>query len=334
MLLDELSAARQQVEVFKMEKAIFAGGCFRCLVRPIQERDGVLKVVSGYTGGAEENAVYSKVKNGGTGHVEVVYIEYDPERISYEELLGIYWPLTDPTDAAGQFSDRGDAYRSIIFTYTDGQRQAALKSRNELAESGRFEKPIVTEIREAGPFYPAEDFHQDFDLKNGFRYALYVQGSGREKFQRKFWPKNRTHLKEKLTDMQYLVTQENGTEPPYENEYWGNEREGIYVDIVSGEPLFSSRDQYDAGCGWPSFTKPITDSMVEEKWDVSTKNTRREIRSRHADSHLGHVFEDGPREKGGLRYCINSAALRFIPKERLDEEGYGDFMILFALKKD
>lgn len=317
-----------------MERAMFAGGCFWCLVRPLQERDGVLKVVSGYTGGAEEDAVYSKVKNGGTGHVEAVYIEYDAERISYEELLDIYWPLTDPTDAEGQFSDRGEAYRSIIFTYTDEQRQAAGQSRDKLAESGRFEKPIVTEIREAGEFYPAEDFHQDFDLKNSFRYALYVQGSGREKFQRTYWPKDRTHLKEKLTEMQYVVTQENGTEPPYENEYWDNEREGIYVDIVSGEPLFSSRDQYDAGCGWPSFTKPITDSMVEEKWDVSTKNTRREIRSRHADSHLGHVFEDGPVAKGGLRYCINSAALRFIPKERLEEEGYGDFMILFALKRD
>ncbi|TFD99746.1 peptide-methionine (R)-S-oxide reductase MsrB [Jeotgalibacillus salarius] len=317
-----------------MEKAMFAGGCFWCLVRPLHERDGVEKVVSGYTGGSEEDAVYSRVKNGDTGHVEAVYIEYDAERISYSDLIDIYWPLTDPTDAEGQFSDRGAAYRSIIFTFTEEQRAEAVRSRDELADSGRFEQPIVTKIKEAGPFYPAEDFHQDFDLKNGFRYALYVQGSGREKFKRKYWPKDRSHLKEKLTEMQYAVTQENGTEPPYENEYWDNDREGIYVDIVSGEPLFSSRDQYDAGCGWPSFTKPITDSMVEEKWDVSTKHTRREIRSRHADSHLGHVFEDGPAEKGGMRYCINSAALRFIPKERLEEEGYGDFMILFALRKD
>ncbi|TFD99869.1 peptide-methionine (R)-S-oxide reductase MsrB [Jeotgalibacillus sp. R-1-5s-1] len=316
-----------------MKKAMFAGGCFWCLVRPLAEREGIAKVVSGYTGGSAETAVYSKVKAGGTGHVEAVQIDYDPEFVSFNELLDIYWTLTDPTDDEGQFTDRGDAYRSIIFVYEDRQRQVAEKSRAKLEASGRFQKPIVTEIKRAQPFYPAEDFHQDFDLKNSFRYALYYRGSGREAFQREYWPKDRTHLKEKLTDMQYFVTQENGTEPPYKNAYWDNEREGIYVDIVSGEPLFSSRDQYDAGCGWPSFTKPITDSMVEEKWDVSTKNTRKEVRSREADSHLGHVFEDGPADKGGLRYCINSAALRFIPKEKLEEEGYGDFKLLFAIRQ-
>ncbi|KIL52815.1 peptide-methionine (R)-S-oxide reductase MsrB [Jeotgalibacillus campisalis] len=314
-----------------MEQAMFAGGCFWCMVRPFDEREGIVKIISGYTGGSEVEAVYSAVRTGETGHVEAVHVLFDPSIISYEELLSIYWTLTDPTDGQGQFSDRGTAYQSIIFTYTAEQKKMAQASLKELEASRRFQKPLVTQIKEAPPFYPAEEFHQDFDQKNPFRYALYYKGSGREDFARTYWPKDRSHLKETLTARQFYVTQENGTEPPYENEYWDNTDEGIYVDIVSGEPLFSSRNQYDAGCGWPSFTKPITDSMVREVWDVSTRHTRKEIRSREADSHLGHVFEDGP--GSGLRYCINSAALRFIPKKELEKEGYGDFLLLFAVRK-
>ncbi|MDG5472753.1 peptide-methionine (R)-S-oxide reductase MsrB [Jeotgalibacillus sp. ET6] len=311
---------------------MFAGGCFWCMVRPFSEREGIIKIVSGYTGGREAEAVYSAVKRGDTGHVEAVHLLYEPLLISYDEILDVFWTLTDPTDEGGQFSDRGPAYQSIIFTYTDKQKSTAQSSLKQLEDSGRFQKQIVTKIKDASPFYPAEEFHQDFDRKNPFRYALYYKGSGREKFSRTYWPKDRSYLKEKLTARQFFVTQENGTEPPYDNEYWDNTEEGIYVDIVSGEPLFSSRDQYDAGCGWPSFTKPITDSMVREEWDVSTRHTRKEIRSSEADSHLGHVFEDGP-GASGLRYCINSAALRFIAKEDLEKEGYGDFLLLFAVRK-
>jgi peptide methionine sulfoxide reductase msrA/msrB len=314
------------------EKATFAGGCFWCMVEPFDEREGIIGIRSGYTGGVTEHPAYKEVIKGNTGHAEAVQIIFDPEVIPYEKLLELYWQQIDPTDAHGQFADRGESYRTAIFYHNERQKQLALKSKKELSESGRFSKPIATEIVPARAFFDAEEYHQDFYKKNAFRYALYKRGSGREDFKRAHWPENQAHLKEKLTDIQYFVTQENGTEPPFDNEYWNNTEEGLYVDIVSGEPLFTSNDQYDSGCGWPSFTKPVMDASVKERYDLSHKSTRLEVRSRESNSHLGHVFTDGPGPKG-LRYCINSAALRFIPKERLETEGYGDFLILFKGKK-
>lgn len=311
-----------------IELATFAGGCFWCMVSPFEEQEGIIKVVSGYTGGHKENPSYKEVCSETTGHYEAVQITFDSSIYPYEKLLEIFWQQIDPTDPGGQFHDRGDSYRTAIFYHNEEQRQKAEVSKQALEDSGIFNKPIVTEIIPAKTFYPAEEYHQDYHKKNPFRYALYRHGSGREKFIKKHWPKDTAHLKDKLTDMQYYVTQENGTEPPFQNEYWNNTREGLYVDIVSGEPLFSSKDQYDSGCGWPSFTKPIMSASVKEKIDLSHNMTRTEVRSREADSHLGHVFHDGP-GPDGLRYCINSAALRFIPKEELEKEGYADFLILF-----
>jgi peptide methionine sulfoxide reductase msrA/msrB len=218
--------------------------------------------------------------------------------------------------------------QTAIFYHNEEQRQKAEASKKALVKSKRFEKEIVTAILPATVFYPPKNITRNFMCKNPFRYMLYRKSSGRDEFLKKYWPKNRDELKKKLTRVQYRVTQENATEPPFQNEFWDNHKEGIYVDVVSGEPLFSSLDKFDSGCGWPSFTKPLLSASIKETIDLSHNMTRTEVRSSEADSHLGHVFPDGP-GPNGLRYCINSAALRFIPKEDLEREGYGDFLILF-----
>lgn len=315
----------------KYETATFAGGCFWCMVEPFDERPGIEKVISGYTGGTVENPTYEQVCSNTTGHVEAVQITFDPAIVSYQELVELFWQQIDPTDAGGQFHDRGDSYKTAIFYNNDNQKKIAETSKQELEDSKKFNKPIVTKIIPAKPFYPAEEEHQYYYKKNQFHYKTYKKGSGREQFIKDNWKKNydKDELKNKLTPMQYFVTQESGTEQPFHNEYWDHDEEGIYVDIVSGEVLFSSKDKFDAQCGWPSFTKPIINQQITEHVDTSHGMIRTEVRSKDADSHLGHVFDDGPKEHGGLRYCINSAALRFIKKEDMEKEGYGKYLYLF-----
>ncbi|UJL48050.1 peptide-methionine (S)-S-oxide reductase MsrA [Virgibacillus sp. NKC19-16] len=313
------------------EIATFAGGCFWCMVEPFDERPGIIDVVSGYTGGKLENPTYEQVSSNKTGHVEAVQITFDPTIMPYERLVTTFWQQIDPTDPNGQFNDRGESYQTAIFYHNEEQKQIAEKSKQDLEASGKFSKPIVTEIVPAKPFYVAEDAHQDYYKKQSFHYRLYKKGSGREDFIKSNWQQNvdKTNLKAKLTPLQYNVTQENGTEAPFQNEYWDNEEEGIYIDIVSGDVLFSSKEKFNSACGWPSFTKPLDSYQVTEKTDKTHGMIRTEVRSRGADSHLGHVFEDGPKEAGGLRYCMNSAAMHFIPKDKMAEEGYDNYLYLF-----
>jgi peptide methionine sulfoxide reductase msrA/msrB len=339
--------------------ATFAGGCFWCMEPPFDKVPGVHSTTSGYAGGSVKKPTYEQVSAGGTGHAEVLRVGYDPARVTYAQLLEVFWRNVDPMDGGGQFCDRGSQYRPAIFHESEEQKRLALESKKALAASGRLPKPIVVEVVPLDAFYPAEDYHQDFYKKSAFRYNTYRMGCGRDRRLAQIWGKEAggggvvkgaalapgtkgwagvkdgswkkpadAELKKALTPVQYKVTQQDGTEMAFRNEYWNNKEAGIYVDVVSGEPLFSSLDKFDSGTGWPSFTRPLEPANVRTHSDVSLGMRRTEVRSKHADSHLGHVFDDGPAPTG-LRYCMNSASLRFIPVAKLEEEGYGEYKPLF-----
>lgn len=310
----------------------FAGGCFWGVEAYMARIYGVYDVTSGYAGGTIANPTYEEVLTGDTGYAETVHLRYDPERVSLEELLDRYFLIIDPTLVDRQGNDRGTQYRTAIF-YDD---PSAVSTIDEViaVEQTKYDDPIVTEVEPLTNYYLAENYHQDYLEKNpdGYCHVDFTSLEDQDIPQLidpLDYPKpDEEEIRAMLTDEQYRVTQEDGTESAFDNEYDALYEPGIYVDVVTGEPLFSSKDKYDSKTGWPSFTQPIDPAVVTEHEDRSLFGVRTEIRSRTGDSHLGHVFTDGPEDAGGLRYCMNSAALRFVPAQEMEAQGYGDLMEL------
>jgi peptide methionine sulfoxide reductase msrA/msrB len=339
------------------QTALVAGGCFWCVEADLEKTPGVLSAVSGYAGGTTENPTYDTY--GAGGHREVVEVTYDPAIVSFEELLIVTLKTTDPTDDDGTFYDRGDKYSAAFYYENDEQRQIIEDLIAEVDEYGPFDASLAIDIEARPQFWPAEDFHQDYykGTLSRVKYQYYRRASGRDAFINQYWEgdtsptlpwrmqNNQTSrmntnnypwssyqkpdqatLARELDALTYKVTQQNGTEragtSPLDKIY----EPGIYVDVLSGEPLFSSRDKFDSGTGWPSFTRPIMPDAVTEHEDRKFFMVRTEIRSAIADNHLGHVFSDGPADRGGLRYCMNGVAIRFVPEAEMEAAGYSDYL--------
>lgn len=313
-----------------MKEIYLAGGCFWGVEKYLGSLPGVGGTDVGYANGKTEHPSYEEVCSGSTGHTEAVRVEYDPMKISLSHILHMYFDVIDPTSLNRQGNDVGSQYRTGIY-YVNSEDEMVIRQSIARLQQG-YEKPVVIEVKPLENYYLAEEYHQNYLDKNPGGYC-HIDRDSFEKAGKaivdpeEYTIPNDEELKDKLTPLQYQVVRENGTEPPYQNEYHDHYLPGIYVDIVSGEPLFSSKDKFEA-CGWPSFTKAIDPSVTKAKLDLGHGMIREEVRSRVGDSHLGHVFPDGPKDAGGLRYCINSAALRFVPKDEMEAQGYGKYLDL------
>lgn len=328
---------KESVETMKenIETVYFAGGCFWGTEHFFKQIDGVTNTEVGYANSIVPNPTYKEVCTGKTEAAEGVKVEYDPTKIDLPFLIQLYLMTIDPTSVNKQGNDVGTQYRTGIYYTNVGQK---LIAEEEMAKVSQLHSsPIAVEIKPLTNFYSAEDYHQDYLDKNPGGYC-HINPKLFEIARKASKPKSievdpsayskqsDAELKMRLSNVQYAVTRENATEAPYRNEYYDEHRKGIYVDITTGEPLFLSNDKFDSGCGWPSFSRPISEAVITEKHDNSHGMERTEVRSRVGDSHLGHVFPDGPKSKGGLRYCINSASLRFIPLEDMERNGYGEYI--------
>jgi peptide methionine sulfoxide reductase msrA/msrB len=359
---NEAASARRKPEESERASAILAGGCFWCVETDFEKLPGVVNVISGYTGGRTKNPTYENYATG--GHREAVFVMYDPSQVSYAGLVEFLIKHIDPTNRTGSFNDRGRQYSPAIYYENDQEKLEAERVIKAIDAAKVYAKKIAVDIEQREPFWIAEDYHQDYHSKNGLKYTFYRSQSGRDAFVEKHWGQRAnvlelpgaipesalvsisqgssasdadkpwenfekpdvTELRKQLNGLQFKVTQQEGTEPAFRNTYWKNKEQGIYVDVVSGEPLFTSADKYESGTGWPSFVKPIDPNYIIYKEDRGLFSVRTEVRSRFGDSHLGHVFSDGPVERGGKRYCMNSAAMRFISKDKMKEEGYGAYL--------
>lgn len=312
----------------------FAGGCFWGVEEYFRRLDGVVGTSAGYANGLTENPGYHDVCTGKTGHAETVLVRYDKNKTSLEKLGGHFLGIIDPTSLNKQGNDRGTQYRTGIYYASDADRPVLEKLLER--ERARHSRPLVVELAPLKSYHPAEECHQLYLRKNPGGYCHVslpplknpplppAVDVGPEKYPRP----SEDELRRTLTPEQYAVTQDSATEPPFSGEHCDRRERGLYVDVTTGEPLFVSSDKYDSGCGWPSFTKPVDPAVIARREDLSRGRVRVEVRSRAGDAHLGHVFEDGPRDKGGLRYCINSLALRFIPMAEMESRGYGDLLRL------